>query len=228
MGNGKTDFALLLAELWKQNKNGKIGSNIESFKQKDRSIKSFPQLKKWINKNQENITNKLFVFDEASQYATGQGKKGYLTQKYFGKLLREFRKKQTTLIIIGHTGKDIHPDIRSNVDDIIEKTSKKKAKIWNTLKNGEPKELQTTLKNIPKTTFKYNTKEITKWKWKKQQNQEKNQQSKPKKEIKIANKLKKNHNLTNQEIADIINKSKRTVTRYLNKNQNQNQKNKQK
>ncbi len=161
LGSGKTDFALLLSELWKIDKDGEIGSNIKSFKEKDQEILVFSELSDWLEKNNE---AKLFVFDEASSYAHGYGKQGYNAQNLIH-LLKKFRKYNASLIIIGHTGKDIHPEIRRLSTDVIEKVSKKKAVFYDSIQDGEGRNKQLEIEEIPKTSYRYDTKELTKWKW---------------------------------------------------------------
>lgn len=160
VGVGKTDFALLLSEIWKLNDEGEVGLNIESFEEKDQLIRSFSELKKWLEKSGE----KLFVFDEASSYAGGYGEQGYRARNLV-KLLKRFRKYDASLLIIGHTGKDVHPEIRRSCHDVIEKVGKKKARFWEKLKDGEGKGLELEIDDIPKTGYSYDTDELTQWSW---------------------------------------------------------------
>jgi len=164
MGNGKTDYALLLAELWKSlgnTKNRLLGSNIRSWKQKDQLIEEYNDLEEWI----KGEGKKLFVFDEASSHASGYSGDANKTRNNLGKLLKKFRKYNSSLIIIGHTGKDVHPDIRRVANDKIEKTSKKEAIYWKDIKDGEGQKKEFKIKNIPPTNYSYDTQEVTEWSW---------------------------------------------------------------
>lgn len=160
VGSGKTDFALLLSELWRIGKNGEVGSNIRSFEEKDEFIGCFSDLKDWLSDNGD----RLFVFDEASSYAGGYGKQGYKAKKLI-KLLKKFRKYNASIIIVGHTGKDVHPEIRRLCHDLVEKRDKKVAKFWSKLSDGEGKNLKLEIKDVPETTCSYDTNEITDWNW---------------------------------------------------------------
>ncbi|PTD94138.1 hypothetical protein C9439_03580 [archaeon SCG-AAA382B04] len=161
VGSGKTDFALFLSEIWELIEDGEIGSNIESFKQKDKKIECFSDLSNWLKSSSE---EKLFVFDEASSYAGGYGKQGYHAQNLI-KLLKKFRKYNASLLIIGHTGKDVHPEIRRLCHDIVEKISKKKARFWKKLVDGEGRGVELEITEIPKTNYSYDTQELTTWSW---------------------------------------------------------------
>ncbi len=161
LGSGKTDFALLLSEVWKMETSGMIGSNIKSLEEKDELIMCFSDLKEWVS----NGGKKLFVFDEASSHASGYAGQAHSARKLLGRLLRKFRKNSTALIIIGHTGKDIHPDIRRLVVDKIEKVSKKEAKFWEKLDDGKGEDVELKLSSIPKTALSYDTKEESDWSW---------------------------------------------------------------
>ncbi|WGI16947.1 AAA family ATPase [Methanonatronarchaeum sp. AMET-Sl] len=168
MGTGKTDLALLLAELWKSNGHGReIGSNIKSFKEKERYIDNFQALKTWLSSNKK---EKIFVFDEASSHVSGYGSDSYDTTKYFSKLLKKFRKHKGHLIIIGHTGKDVHPEIRRLSSDKIKKLTKKDAVFCKDIgPDGEPMEIELKIKGIPKTNYTFDTYESTGWRWKEKQ-----------------------------------------------------------
>ncbi|RZN60860.1 AAA family ATPase [Methanonatronarchaeum sp. AMET6-2] len=165
MGTGKTDLALLLSELWKSGGHGReIGSNIKSFEEKQRYIKDFPQLKTWLSSNKK---EKIFVFDEASSHVSGYGSDSYDATKYFSKLLKKFRKHKAHLVIIGHTGKDVHPDIRRLATDKIKKLTKKDAVFCKEIgTDGEPEEIELEIKGIPRTNYTFDTYESTGWQWK--------------------------------------------------------------
>ncbi|OUJ18598.1 putative ATPase AAA+ superfamily [Methanonatronarchaeum thermophilum] len=168
MGTGKTDLALLLSELWKSGGyNREIGSNIKSFKEKERYINNFQALKTWLSSNKK---EKIFVFDEASSHVSGYGSDSYDATKYFSKLLKKFRKHKAHLIIIGHTGKDVHPEIRRLASDKIKKITKKDAVFCNEIgKDGEPEEIELEIKGIPRTNYTFDTYESTGWRWKEKQ-----------------------------------------------------------
>jgi len=161
MGTGKTDFAILLAELWTRTVSGEIGTNISSLDEKDRHIERFDTLEKWVSESGE----KLYIFDEASSYASGYGSDAGNVTKHFRSLLRTFRKNRSNLLIIGHTGKDVHPDVRRLSTDIIEKSSQKEASIYNSIENGEGIDKKAELDGIEPTTWNFDTNEESRWFW---------------------------------------------------------------
>lgn len=163
MGTGKTDFALLLAEIYKYDLNGSVGSNISSCTE-TKYISELDELKSWL---ESNSSHKLFIFDDASNFASGHAKSKAKVEKKFLDLLRNFRKNKADLIIIGHSGKDIHKEIRSHVVDFIKKHdgNKKKASFYSNIKNRELRKLQFTVNNIPETNFDFDTNEKAKWNW---------------------------------------------------------------
>lgn len=161
MGTGKTDFAIFLAELWKRQNSGLVGSNIQSLEQKDDFIERFDDLEDWIQAPSE----KLFIFDEASSHASGYGSDAGNVTKYLRQLLRTFRKNGANLLIIGHTGKDIHPDIRRLATDIIHKESKSEATLYNYVEDGTPEDQKGSLDGIEPTAWSFDTKEESRWFW---------------------------------------------------------------
>jgi hypothetical protein len=164
MGTGKTDFAILLSQVWKQiNSEGEVASNISSHRA-SKTITSQADLLEWIQEDGE----KLFVFDEASSHASGYIKDKMKVEKYFSSLVKFIRKNQGKLIIIGHTGKDIHPDIR-RLSNYIQKESKKEAKVYESVENGEGETQKFKLENIPACSEEFDTREESSWKWDKYQ-----------------------------------------------------------
>jgi hypothetical protein len=161
MGTGKTDFAIFLAELWKRQNSGLVGSNIETLEQKDDFIERFDDLQDWIQGPGE----KLFIFDEASSHASGYGSDAGKVTKHFRQLLRTFRKNGANLLIIGHTGKDVHPDVRRLATDIIHKESKSEATIYNYIEDGTPEDQKGGLEGIEPTAWNFDTKEESRWFW---------------------------------------------------------------
>jgi hypothetical protein len=180
MGNGKTDFAILQAELLSEHFNYKIGTNIKSLKEKDAYLYSYGDMLQFLanGRKVESIDeisrldidtgNKLVIFDEASSHATGYAKDAHETQEKLGTLVKKIRKVGGNLIIIGHTGKDVHPDIRRIVNHAVHKTGKKTAKYGKSVSEGklESEVSFSPLSGIPPTNWNsYDTNEITLWDW---------------------------------------------------------------
>jgi hypothetical protein len=162
MGNGKTDFAIYLAELWDRiNSETTFGSNIETFERAE-TIQRYENLPEWI----ESTDKSLFIWDEASSNASGYSAEAHEVMAKLRTLLQSFRKERTNLIIIGHTGKDVHPHIRRQATDIIHKESKKTATVYSDIsEQGEGEDEQISLDGIEPTTWEFDTKEMSRWFW---------------------------------------------------------------
>lgn len=182
MGNGKTDFAILQAELAHIEHNADIGTNIKSLAEEREHVTYIPQygdLLRWLadGKNVDSIDEiaeldidvdeKLFIFDEASSHASGYSDDAYETQKKLGTLVKKIRKVGGNLIIIGHTGKDVHPDIRRITNDCVSKSRLKKAEYYHAVnEQGNGSGHKETISGIPQTNWnEYDTNEITNWDW---------------------------------------------------------------
>ena len=182
MGNGKTDFAILQAELSFIEHNTDVGTNIKSLAEERGHITYIPQygdLMKWLAEGREvnsideiansdiDVSDKLFLFDEASSHASGYADDAYETQKKLGTLVKKIRKVGGNLIVIGHTGKDVHPDIRRITNDCVKKSNLKQAEYYKAVnEQGKGQGHKETLSGIPQTNWnEYDTQEITVWDW---------------------------------------------------------------
>lgn len=178
MGNGKTDFAILQGELAKKELGFKIITNIKSLEEKDAYVETYGDLLKELANGQEvsnvdeivesdiDTSNILFIFDEASSHASGYSDDAYETQKKLGVMVKKVRKVSGRIIVIGHTGKDLHPDVK-RLCDCVHKTSKKTANYYKSVdEQGNGVNKQMSVKGIPKTNWdSYDTNEITSWDW---------------------------------------------------------------
>jgi hypothetical protein len=164
MGTGKTDFGILQAELWSrmQPEGWSVASNIDSF-ERARTIERYANLEEWIQQDSENP--QLFVWDEASSNASGYVQDASEVTDKFRLLLQSFRKNRSNLIIIGHTGKDVHPHIRRQANDVVEKTSKKEAVVWDEVVEGNGQNKQLELSGIEATRWDFDTREMSRWFW---------------------------------------------------------------
>jgi LmbE family N-acetylglucosaminyl deacetylase len=82
-------------------------------------------------------------------------------------MVKKIRKVDASMIIIGHTGKDVHPDIR-RLAECVKKVSKKTAEYYYSVNEGKGEGHKRTISGIPKTNWNsYDTKEITTWEWSK-------------------------------------------------------------
>ena len=163
MGSGKTDFAILLAELWSkmQGDEHRIGSNIESFERAEHVCR-YPVLRDWVREGDEPT---LFVWDEASSSASGYSSEAHEVMDKFRLLLQSFRKNRCNLLIIGHTGKDVHPHIRRQANDCIHKESKERATVYDEVVEGEGEGEKFSISGIEPTSLRFDTKEMSRWYW---------------------------------------------------------------
>ena len=167
MGSGKSDFGLLLGQIYKDlYTNAKIGSNIKSCSE-TKTIEGIEELNEFL----ETEGRKMFIFDEASSHASSYQKDRKKVEEKFLDLVKKFRKYKAHLIIIGHTGKDIHADTRRIINqtkrfDFIKKTGKKYATIYeSTGHDGEGHNKIIELNNLPPTDWNFDTYENTRWSW---------------------------------------------------------------
>ncbi|QSJ05051.1 putative NTPase [Haloarcula virus Hardyhisp2] len=182
MGNGKTDFAILQAEISHIEHNTDVATNIKSLAEEREHVTYIPQygdLLQWLADGAKvksidqiaeleiDVQDKLFIFDEASSHASGYSDDAYETQKKLGTLVKKIRKVGGNLIIIGHTGKDVHPDIRRITNDCVSKSSLKTAEYYHAVnEQGNGEGHKETISGIPQTNWNgYDTNEITSWDW---------------------------------------------------------------
>lgn len=177
-GSGKTNFALLLSELWKREyPTGSIASNIRTWSESDRWVPRWPALDEWISSNltressgairrAEGAKPQLFVFDEASSSARGGGEQGYKTRQKMVPMLTKARKSNTSMIIIGHDGKDVHPSIRA-LATIVERRrgEVKRATLYRDVVERSGKGKIMEIEGIPETGYSYDDKEASYWSW---------------------------------------------------------------
>lgn len=169
MGAGKTDFALLIAEVWQweQERMGNkhaIISNVQSFEEAE-TVTSMSELKERIEEDDSEYIH--VVWDEASSHASGYGSDRQDVEEQLRRFLRMIRKNNGSLTMIGHAegGKDIHPEVR-RLSEAVYKESKKKATIYKGISESrEYKGKKMSLDGIPPTSFSYDTTEESDWEW---------------------------------------------------------------
>ncbi|GGL73709.1 hypothetical protein [Halocalculus aciditolerans] len=182
-GTGKSNFAFLLAQLWKAHHEGEalVASNVRTLRETDdwedkegkkRAgwLSNFGELEEWIQQDGDPLHNdqtpKLFIFDEASSSAGGSGSSGYETKSKMGPLAYKIRKYGGSLIVIGHDGKDVHPLIRE-MGVCVHKTGLKEATFYQDVTNRRGVGEIESIEGIPETDWRYNDKEATTWSWSK-------------------------------------------------------------
>ena len=183
MGAGKTDFACLLAQRWRDlnQSDSLIGTNIQSLEEKNRWvdddgdvqdgwIPDYGTLMEWVEQDGDPLENsqrdKLFIGDEFSSAASGSGKQGYQTRLKMAPLVYKIRKYGGALIYIAHGERSIHPMLW-RVGTIVKKVNQKTAVIADSISNAKLADIQGEVEGIPPTDFRYNTKEASDWSWSK-------------------------------------------------------------
>ncbi|UTF52823.1 hypothetical protein [Natronosalvus rutilus] len=181
MGAGKTDFACLLAQRWRDlnRSDSLLGTNIQSLEEKNRWvddggdvqdgwIPDYGTLMEWVEQDGDPLEHsqrpKLFIGDEFSSSASGQGKQGYETRMKMAPLVYKIRKYGGALIYIAHGERSIHPMLW-RVGTIVKKVSQKKAIIADSISNAKLADIQGEIEGIPPTDLRYNTKEASDWSW---------------------------------------------------------------
>ncbi|WP_135828952.1 hypothetical protein [Halorussus halobius] len=180
MGAGKTDFACLLGQRWKDhNPSGLVGTNIGSLRERDDwtdrdgeardgFVSDYGTLEEWVKQDGDPLehrqTPKLFMGDEFSSVASGSGKQGHLVRKRMGPLVFKIRKYGGTLVYIAHDESSIHP-LLWRVGVVIKKTSKKEAVVADSIKSGEIRDVQFEIEGVPPTDWQFNTLEASDWSW---------------------------------------------------------------
>ena len=168
MGNGKTDFALLMVQIWRWDRDvpaGNVATNVRSAASRNgfTYVASYGALRQWL---EETPGAKLFVFDEASGHASGYSQDAQQVQKKISPMMKLIRKQSGSLVFIGHTGKDVHPDVR-RLATAVDKTDKKLATFY---QDRDPDTQEgvdeiISLEGIPQTTLDYDTLEESEWSW---------------------------------------------------------------
>lgn len=165
MGFGKTDFALLLIEVFESvygADNVETASNIESWKESDQYIDNFRDWIAWLKEGRDDDKQRILIIDEAAQALTGSGK-DQKKQRVVGKMLKLARKYGGHVIFIGQDGKDVGPAIRALSSCVIEKKSQKEAVFYQDVvdRNGVGEIL--SMSGVPATSMNYDTEDISTW-----------------------------------------------------------------
>lgn len=169
MGTGKTDFALLMAQVFyeqlkESDRDVHIATNIKSCAENHEQVEfidSQPELKEWL---EEKDGYKFFVFDESSSHASGYAGDSAKVTKQFRSMIRLIRKHDGNIVCIGHDGKDLHPTIRE-LADYVEKDGKKDAAVFEGVEDRQGEDRKFDISEIPKTNWYYDTKEASSWSW---------------------------------------------------------------
>jgi hypothetical protein len=166
MGSGKTDMALLFAQIWVH-----YWTVVEGYDEDEievlSNITSCPQVyevesqKELVERLQEDKKQLVMIDEASSNFSAGTNQ--HDVEKQFKRTTRMIRKNDGYLLLISHRedAKDVHKDIRV-LSDLIYKESLYTAKIYEGLDSEDPKK---TLSKIPQTDWDYDTLEESEWDW---------------------------------------------------------------
>ena len=153
---GKTNQALLFSEMWKKETNGTIYSNLESFRQ-SKTVKSFKELKERFDNDDG---RKLMIIEDASNHLSGYAVDRSDVEKYFRPFKNELAKNNGVLMILGHSGTEVHPVIKRN-SLRVHKPSIKVCDFYKTDSKGNKSKKIAQYNGVPKSKYKYDSSEKT-------------------------------------------------------------------
>jgi hypothetical protein len=166
MGTGKTDLAHLMIEVVQhryaqQDVEIEARTNIETSEL--RTINEYGDLQEWMTSGSSD-DEKWFIFDEASSELSGYSHDRAKVEQLMSSMVKKMRKNGVSMIIIGHTGMDLHPDLR-RLSDFVKKQSTKTADAYASVKKGEGTGHLFRLDRIPPTSLEYDTEDEAEWEW---------------------------------------------------------------
>jgi len=202
---GKTNMALLMAEIWQNETNGTVVTNMRSVKQ-FKTITNFEDWKKEFEKDGEI----LGIVEDASNHFSGYSVDAEVMEKRYRPFSNELAKNNGVMFLLGHTGMDIHADARRK-SLLVDKPSLKKTIIYRRIKNGSGADKLLTLNQIPKSSVNYDSTEKTAWNWKQKDNMTEKEQKKAEVRSEIGRILGRNKEVrtvdvdaNNDLVADIL------------------------
>ncbi|UHH25606.1 zonular occludens toxin domain-containing protein [Halobacterium noricense] len=166
MGTGKTDMALLFAQVWVHHWTVVEGLDEDEIEVIS-NITSCPQVyevesqQELVERLQEDKKQLVLIDEASSNFSAGTNQ--HDVEKQFKRTTRMIRKHDGYLLLISHRedARDVHKDVRV-LSDIIYKESQKTAKIYEGTGSEDPKK---TLSQIPQTDWEYDTLEESEWEW---------------------------------------------------------------
>lgn len=178
-GNGKTRSACTVGRHWLDERRAEghhdayVVTNIRTLVGEDESIKwvsNWAELQGRVDRDldevlADQVTPVLFLFDEASSQASGNGKDGHEASTKLATLVYKMRKFGAAIVIVGHDGKDLHPAVRE-LCLVLHKKEKKVARFYESVNNRKPKgPLTPEINGWPDSMWKPNDKDPAPWSW---------------------------------------------------------------
>lgn len=207
---GKTNMALLMAEIWQDATDGIVYTNMESVKQ-FKTVQSFDKLQKEFEKDYNDDKPKLMIVEDASNHFSGYAVDKDVMEEKYRPFSNELAKNNAIIFLLGHTGMDIHADARRK-SLLVDKPSLKTTKIFRRIKNGKGTDRIFKMTEIPKTSYSYDSTEKTKWMWDSESDEPSEEELKMNEiQTELVKRLKKNREVktvdlpyNNGDVADVM------------------------
>lgn len=156
---GKTNFALFIAELLSDMEDFDVLTNLES-SDLGETFKSFQEMRELTSESGK----KVVIIEDASNHLSGYALDRTKVEKYMRPYQNELAKDNAVLLLLGHTGSDIHAHLRRNAF-LVHKKSKKSVDLYERVGNGSGEALKSSFQNVPATSVNYNSEEKTLIRW---------------------------------------------------------------
>lgn len=190
MNKGKTGFAGLWLEIWKELVPLKYGedapepvvlTNMRTLDAADYVVHGIEDLKRLAFGDDEFIDSggdsgsppeisdevpKWWHFDECSTHLDARTKSWEVSNEYLP-LVKRFAKVNMDAIHIGHSGMDIHADMRRSTitTEFIFKTGVKTANVFESMFEDQGSDLKYVLQEVPDTTVEYSPDDYSPFSW---------------------------------------------------------------
>lgn len=188
MNYGKTSLALLYIELWRSlievkygTDDGLVVTNVASLDAADRIVTDIEDFRYLIFGNSEywnsngekgnppvidKDTPVFWLFDETSTHLDARTNSWEVANLYTP-LVKRFAKANVDAMHIGHSGMDVHPELRrENIStEFIFKTSLKTADVFARMDDDAGADLKYELEEIPDTTLNFDPDDWSPWNW---------------------------------------------------------------
>lgn len=166
MGSGKTDFSMLLVEMFRTVYGGDsvdVWTNFQTYESDITEVHRYSEIIEELEvrgeearENDGTDDEMLIIIDEAAQIFTGSGS-DQQKAKHLAKLLKLARKSGAHVILIGQDGKDVGPSLRALCTVFVKKESKKKASFYRDVNDREGVDKMMSLSGVPGTGLGFQT-----------------------------------------------------------------------
>lgn len=185
---GKTNFGCTYIELWRElvplkydTEEYRIVSNLRTLDAADYYVTGLEELRDVIFGDQQFFdtdgqkgtppeidpdTPTFWLFDECSTHLDARTFRRQVA-KHYTPLVKRFAKVNVDAMHIGHSGMDIHPELRRHTisTEFIFKTELTEADVYRKMKDDEGKDHKYLLTDVPPTTLTYDPDDFSPWQW---------------------------------------------------------------